>query len=119
MALRSYSCKGCRNICTLIQTNGEPATYCRTIYDQPENRGCHWVERDGDLVLECWDYTTDPEAEAKEVRLWMEPQYEHKVYDENGYEEIMEGYTSDGTPIIGRGQKYAPKRGRRKEMAKQ
>ncbi len=75
MALHSYSCKGCKNLCHMIDSDGEVYTYCRTIYDQPKNKGLKW---EGDY-LKCLDYTTDPEAEDKQIRMWMPPLYKQNV----------------------------------------
>lgn len=63
---KSYDCKGCTNICHMIY-NGETATYCRGYYDRLLRR--KWF---GD-ELRCLSYTTDPEAEDKQVRMWQPP----------------------------------------------
>ena len=67
MALESWSCKGCTNIC--FQTyNGEIAQYCRALYDQPTVTR-KWF---GDKI-ECLEYTTDPNATDPQVRFWKPP----------------------------------------------
>ena len=50
--------------------NGELNTYCRAFYDTPELR--NRTEWHGDEVV-CLDYTTDPAAEDKQVRIWNRP----------------------------------------------
>ena len=70
MSTKSWDCKGCTNLCHMMY-NGQVNTYCRVIYDQPDNKGTRWF---GDEVR-CMDYTTDPEAEDTQVRLWHEPKY--------------------------------------------
>lgn len=72
MALKSWSCKGCTNLCHMIGPSGEVCTYCRTIYDQPNHKGKKWITED---YIDCLDYTTDPEAEDRQVRIWTEPKY--------------------------------------------
>ena len=56
-------------------TYGEQTgTYCRVIYDNPHNKGIKWL---GDVV-QCLDYTTDPKAEDKQVRIWRPPKYKRR-----------------------------------------
>lgn len=76
MPLQSWICKGCTNICHMM-IDDEVSTYCRTIYDQPDNKGKKW---EGDFIR-CLDYTTDPAAEDVQIRMWMPPLYEHKVIE--------------------------------------
>lgn len=71
MKTKSWSCKGCTNVCHMIY-NGEAATYCRAIYDQPKHKGTKWIN---DHEVICQDYTTDPNAEDRQVRIWTEPKY--------------------------------------------
>ena len=72
MALSSWDCTGCTNLCHMITSTGEVGTYCRTIYDQPNNKGKKWF---GDHIA-CLDYTTDPKAEDRQLRMWSPPRYE-------------------------------------------
>lgn len=72
--LKSWSCKGCTNICHMVITDGNVGDYCRTIYDQPKHKGTKWI---GDTVV-CLDYTTNPAAEDRQVRIWQPPQYKRR-----------------------------------------
>ena len=71
MATKSWDCKGCTNLCYMILPDGSVGKYCRCIYDQPDHKGTKWF---GDEVR-CLDYTTDPDAEDKQIRIWHEPKY--------------------------------------------
>lgn len=71
MSTSSWCCAGCTNLCHQIY-NGEVGTYYRVIYDQPKNKGTKWI---GEHVT-CLDYTTDPKAEDRQVRVWSEPKFE-------------------------------------------
>lgn len=64
MKASSWNCKGCTNICHRL-INGETATYCKPILEGRSRR--EWVTED---FIDCLDYTTDPEAEEKEVKIW-------------------------------------------------
>lgn len=57
MALRSWSCKGCTNLCYRL-VHGEVVTYCRPAIEKGKNRTA-WVT---DEYIACLDYTTDPAA---------------------------------------------------------
>ena len=59
MALTSWSCKGCTNTCYKL-FEGKVYAYCSI-----ENNRTEWQ---GDY-LACLDYTTDPDAEDKQVRI--------------------------------------------------
>lgn len=74
MSLQSWNCKGCTNHCYMMRSNGEVGKYCRTIYDQPDHKGRKWF---GD-ECKCLDYTTDPAAEDRQVRMWHEPRYKRR-----------------------------------------
>lgn len=84
MALSSWTCKGCTNICHMIAPDGRLGTYCRTIYDQPNNKGLEWQ---GDY-LACLDYTTDPEAEDKQIRMWVPPICEQITWVRKGRRKV-------------------------------
>ena len=60
MALSSWSCEGCTNICYRY-INGEIRKYCKEF-------GSSRTEWQGDYVA-CLDYTTDPNALDPEVRI--------------------------------------------------
>lgn len=62
MTLRSWSCKGCTNHCYLM-VNGEVHKYCRPMIEKRQR-----TEWQGDYIA-CLDYTQDPAAEDKVVRL--------------------------------------------------
>ena len=51
--LKSWSCKGCTNICHIV-IDGKIETYCRSVIEKGGNRK-QWF---GDY-LACLDYTTD------------------------------------------------------------
>lgn len=55
--LRSWSCKGCTNICYRL-IDGEVAEYCRPVIEKGNNRR-EWVT---DTFIDCLDKTTDPAA---------------------------------------------------------
>lgn len=62
--IKSWTCNGCTNRCYRL-LNGETSTYCKPML---EGRARHeWVTED---FLDCLDYTTDLEAEDKEVKIW-------------------------------------------------
>lgn len=63
MTLKSWSCKGCTNICYRT-VDGETFRYCRQVIETGENR----TEWRCDYIA-CLDYTTDPASEDKTVRL--------------------------------------------------
>ena len=62
MALSSWSCDGCTNICYRM-VNGETFRYCRAFIEKGKNRA-KWQ---GDHVT-CRDYTQDPAKEDPVVR---------------------------------------------------
>lgn len=71
----SWKCKGCKNICHMIALSGEIGTYCRVIYDHPDNKGTKWIDED---TIICLDRTEDRKAEDTQVRLWFPPRYERR-----------------------------------------
>jgi len=73
MKTESWDCKGCTNVCWMLGSDGKVSKYCRVIYDQPAHRGKKWVT---DQKIVCLDYTVDPEAEDRQVRIWQPPKYE-------------------------------------------
>ena len=54
--LRSWSCKGCTNVCYRL-IRGEVAMYCRPGIECRLRK--KWVT---DTFIDCLDYTTDPKA---------------------------------------------------------
>ena len=74
--LTSWSCKGCTNLCYRLDAQtGEINKYCRTTYEQPNNKGLLWEGNH----LKCLDYTTDASATNNQVEIWSEPKYKQKV----------------------------------------
>jgi len=73
LALKSWKCKGCTNICFQMY-GGEVAEYCRPMAEKGSHR-TKWI---GDTLF-CLDYTTDPKATDPQVRMWTEPKKEKTV----------------------------------------
>lgn len=63
MALSSWKCKGCTNIC-FRNVDGETFKYCRPVIE----KGGIQTEWQGDKFV-CLDYTTDPSATDHIVQL--------------------------------------------------
>ena len=63
MALSSWSCKGCTNVCYRM-VGGEVFEYCRPFIEKGKNRK-KWI---GDHIA-CLDYTTDPRKTDNIVRV--------------------------------------------------
>lgn len=62
--LKSWDCKGCTNICYRLM-DGQVFKYCRPML---EGRSRHeWVTEE---MIDCLDYTTDPKAEERDVKIW-------------------------------------------------
>lgn len=62
-SLRSWSCKGCTNVCYL-EVNGEVFKYCKPTV---EGRVRHeWVT---DTFIDCLDKTNDPSATDNTVKV--------------------------------------------------
>lgn len=64
--LRSWSCKGCTNVCYRL-INGEVAEYCRPTLEHRHRK--EWITEE---YIACLDYTTDPEATDNVIRMWEE-----------------------------------------------
>lgn len=71
---RSWNCTGCTNKCLMVVEANEVREYCRVIYDQPKNKGIKW---EGETLV-CLDYTNDPKAYDKQVRVWTKNLYKRK-----------------------------------------
>ena len=63
--LRSWSCKGCTNICYRL-INGEVATYCRPVLEGRQK--IKWVT---DEYVDCLNKTTDPKATDDVIRMFI------------------------------------------------
>lgn len=64
MAVRSWTCEGCTNICYRL-IRGEVSEYCRPVIERGEVKR-QWVS--GDFV-NCLEKTTDPGATDYTVRI--------------------------------------------------
>ena len=62
--LKSWSCKGCTNVCYRI-ANGETQEYCRSVIEKGKFH-TKWVTDD---FVDCLDKTTDPKATDVRVRF--------------------------------------------------
>lgn len=58
MALSSWTCEGCTNVCYRL-INGEVRKYCRPTVERGYTRR-EWITDD---FIDCLDKTTDPDAE--------------------------------------------------------
>ena len=72
--IKSWSCEGCTNVCYMLYES-DVRKYCRVNFDYPDNKGLQWQEN----YLACLDYTTDPKAEDKQIRIWSEAKYKQKM----------------------------------------
>ena len=64
MSLKSWTCKGCTNICYRF-FEGEVMAYCKPVIEKGSHR-TEWVTED---FIDCLDKTTDPEATDPIPRL--------------------------------------------------
>ena len=69
--LTSWTCNGCTNVCWRL-VDGEVFKYCRLF-------GRMRTEWQGDY-LACLDYTTDPNATDRTVRLWTRREVHDEAY---------------------------------------